>query len=320
MSKRSNQVDITATIEILAEHVVAEYQQVNTVPSGSVSRKPCINDVGHACIHLNAMSSYDAGYTVANFGAFGSDRLGIPAVEGFRWYARSRLRYSCLTLVARMARFILPKLQKVLGRKEMHSTTLDRPISLLDDLEIHEVLFLSACTHAFVLERAAGMFSTTEIVEVKHLGVCQHTVLMCRSTGAVVDLSIGQFIGSMSPRIFPSIDAFVKVLPGQIVHTAFPCSPESIQMQIDRDSTLPVPFRPSRFATRVLESVRENKRYCAQCLGVASAGRFLSTCSKCKTSFYCSKHCQVLHWRGSHKSDCNQAISDSTEHGVDPNK
>lgn len=40
---------------------------------------------------------------------------------------------------------------------------------------------------------------------------------------------------------------------------------------------------------------------CSQCMNVLEN---VLVCSRCKTAYYCSKACQTLHWRATHKKEC----------------
>jgi hypothetical protein len=86
------------TIEKLLGHVVAEFQQVNTVPSGSMIGAPFNNDDGNRCTQMRPLCWLQAGCP-RNFGYFVSNRAVAPATA-FPWYVRSRLRYSCSTFAA----------------------------------------------------------------------------------------------------------------------------------------------------------------------------------------------------------------------------
>ena len=50
------------------------------------------------------------------------------------------------------------------------------------------------------------------------------------------------------------------------------------------------------------------KTICANCgKGVSELkGSNLKLCGHCKTFHYCSKHCQVKHWKDGHKADCKE--------------
>mmetsp|Transcript_2650 Transcript_2650/g.5659 ORF Transcript_2650/g.5659 Transcript_2650/m.5659 type:complete len:103 (+) Transcript_2650:1020-1328(+) len=49
---------------------------------------------------------------------------------------------------------------------------------------------------------------------------------------------------------------------------------------------------------------RESSMRCANCLKPKSENGSLSKCKKCKVMRYCSKDCQVAHWRAGHKQEC----------------
>lgn len=294
------------TIETLLGHLVAEFQQVNTVPSGSMIGKPFINDDGNPCIQMRPLCSYEAGCP-RNFGDFVSNQNVAPAMA-FPWYARSRLRYSCSTLAASIARFIIPELKEK-GIVALYSSTIDKIISF-ETLEIYEVIFIPKKSHVLQFVGSLVAAPISETVEALLAGYCHHTFLKCSATGVILDVSIGQFIGTMEPIIYQDINSFKSMLPGQMIHV-FPCTEQSIQGQIARDSA---PWRakkspdcpPVRFAQRILRSLRENKHYCWNCFGTAShaGNNSFMKCSNCKQALYCSKLCQVLHWKVGHKRDC----------------
>ena len=50
--------------------------------------------------------------------------------------------------------------------------------------------------------------------------------------------------------------------------------------------------------------IHSRKNYCANC-GIASLeDKQLKQCARCKAVYYCSKKCQVEHWKAGHKVDC----------------
>mmetsp|Transcript_14256 Transcript_14256/g.31859 ORF Transcript_14256/g.31859 Transcript_14256/m.31859 type:complete len:387 (-) Transcript_14256:238-1398(-) len=49
---------------------------------------------------------------------------------------------------------------------------------------------------------------------------------------------------------------------------------------------------------------RASSMRCANCLKPKSENGSLSKCKKCKVMRYCSKDCQVAHWRAGHKQEC----------------
>lgn len=61
----------------------------------------------------------------------------------------------------------------------------------------------------------------------------------------------------------------------------------------------------ARFSSELSETVstrpdRPEERICANCGNPAAP----KTCSKCKTTHYCSKDCQSAHWKAGHKREC----------------
>lgn len=130
-----------------------------------------------------------------------------------------------------------------------------------------------------------------------------------RATGCIVDLSMGQFTGTMTPYIFRNWNEFRSVIPGEVVHVhPFPREElgfQLINLTINAHTQPQSPDSdPRRFALRVIQSLSEKKIYCYKCFGVATQKRPLLKCSRCKKALYCSKECQTLHWKEVHKDEC----------------
>lgn len=293
------------SFEVLLAHIIAEYQQVSTVPSGLVLQSPSTTSNGISTLKVKPLCFYEHGCP-RNFGDFCVD--GIPEAILFSWHVRCRIRYSCSTLVTALARFIAPKLKKM-GLEKMYSTSIDRMIDT-STLEIYTVLFTPNKQHALELLTPFGGFRT-EVVE---FGAprCSHNALKCRETGVVVDLSLGQFTGKMIPRVFKNENEWTAAIPGQVMAVC-KTDESAIQDQIERDN---VPLRArispdathERFSKRVLKSFEARKQYCRHCLGVASVGAVLKRCSQCQQAYFCSRSCQVLHWK-IHKKACRAATT-----------
>ena len=116
----------------------------------------------------------------------------------------------------------------------LYSESLNQDIELCK-LEIYEVAFIPTEKHTLKLDRPIK--SNAEVVEaLMPDGLCHHNILKCASTGIVVDLTLGQFTGTMKPSVFPDMKSFGEALPGAIqeVHSS---SELSIQQQISRDDT-----------------------------------------------------------------------------------
>lgn len=208
--------------------------------------------------------------------------------------------------MATLLRFIFPSL---VSREvtSLYSKTLNRRVDLTH-LEALEILFIPRKVHGFQLVHRNPRY---EPVEVTSSGVCQHTVISCQQAGCIVDVSIGQFQGTMSPKIFEDISTFKQELSGNVVHL-FPCSLADMNRQIEIDSAawkskISPDSIPTRFSRRVLESLSRcrDESFCRNCLGVATSveRRQLQRCSACGIASYCGKDCQVLHWRV-HKKYC----------------
>jgi hypothetical protein len=78
---------------------------------------------------------------------------------------------------------------------------------------------------------------------------------------------------------------------------------QSVKRTIDED--------PSSFFVVPLEKLRaceppdfNSNSMCGGCGDTFVGPRFLKCCSACKVTFYCSKTCQVSHWREKHKMEC----------------
>lgn len=56
-----------------------------------------------------------------------------------------------------------------------------------------------------------------------------------------------------------------------------------------------------------MEKISLDKDVCNGCNRRAAVNKEFKCCSKCKRTYYCSKECQVSHWK-SHKPDCRRLI------------
>ena len=228
----------------------------------------------------------------------------------FAWWARSRIRYSCSTITATFVRYMVPYM-KTIGLTEIRSLTTGCNIRM-DDLEIYSLGFTPNKTHAIALKYALDSLSRVDMVEAllpspePH---CSHNVLKCRESGVLVDITLGQFLGTMKPYIFKSVDDYFSQIPGQVLY--FQKTDEmSIDEQVIRDnaayrSKISPDAKPANFTKRVFRSCQGEKKYCWNCRGGASLGSSLKRCTKCQQAMYCSRQCQVLH-RKSHKEGCSQ--------------
>ena len=139
-----------------------------------------------------------------------------------------------------------------------------------------------------------------------------HNVLQCIESGVIVDFSLGQFTGVMSPVIFANKAALVRKLPSKML-TMYPNPLHEVEGQIARDemiasrSHVEVPdYAPAKFALRVVSACRGARltagkpSFCSNCFGEAPV---LRQCSVCHRVSYCGIPCQRLHWK-THKPHC----------------
>ena len=192
--------------------------------------------------------------------------------------------------------------------RTLTTSTLKRMVPL-SDLEIQTILFFSEKQYALKLVRPL-MIDHVEVVEALsgYPPHCNHNAIKCHKTGVMIDLSLGQYIGSMSPIVFINEDAFAAAIPGEVGRIS-PCPKKDIDEQIERDSAA---FKsrvspdsvPLAFTERLLRSWSESKQFCGHCFGTASARSTMKRCSRCHTTAYCGKVCQTMHWKNGHKLEC----------------
>ena len=313
---RGNQdeVSIETFESSLLDIIISEYIQVATVPSGKVESGIEIHSEANESIRLRALCHYEAGCP-QNFADFLRSAVesgySIKPNITFAWWCRSRLRYSCSTIVAKFVRFIVPHMKEMRVEK---LTFPDGKTIQLEDLEIFSLSFKPRKTHSIVLNTLLG--SRIEVVEAVTPqppplpSVCSHNVLKCRKTGRIIDITLGQFLGTMKPYIFDSDEEFFSHVPGDVF---FFCktAEEAIHQQVARDSSphlarLSPDAMPVKFTKRVTRSCRAKNEFCWNCKGVASVHSALKKCTNCKKATYCGRECQILHWK-SHKGSCVQA-------------
>ena len=307
--KQEEVLSIETFESLLLDRIISEYIQVTLVPSGKIESGPEITSEGYESLHLTASCHFDTGCP-QNFGEFlvlatESGHPMKPSIA-FVWWCRSRLRYSCSTIVTTFTRFMVPYMKK---RRMEELTYLAGRTIRMDDLEIFSLLFKPRKSHALVLNTLLG--SRTEIVEAVLPGssLCSHNMLRCRKTGIIIDITLGQFLGTMKPYIFQDEDQYFSHVPGEIARF-YKTTESDINSQVTRDNA---PFRevtspdskPGNFTKRVFRSCQTNKEFCWNCKGISSVGSALKTCTKCKKATYCCRECQILHWK-SHKGVCGQ--------------
>ena len=299
-------------LDLLLDRILAEYIQVSTVPSGKLLSGPVITNEGQESIRFKPMCHYQAGCP-QNFADFFATPCGMKSATAFAWWSRSRLRYSCSTNVATFVRFIVPHM------KRMHVeelTCLDGKSIRLEDLEIYSMTFVPRMRHALLLDYDF-MGTRTEIVEAvsEDDPLCSHNFLRCRKTGVIIDITIGQFLGTMKPYIFQDMEELFASIPGEGAKVA-KTEKSAIDQQVARDNnnsagSFSPDAVPERFTKRVFRSIRTNKEFCWNCKGVATARSPLKKCLQCKEARYCCRDCQILHWKN-HKTYCALAAASTS--------
>ena len=304
-----------ATLEYLMDTIIAEYMQTTLVPGGTVVIGPRMSSDGSESISLKSHTNFSVGcpQNLSDFisSATASGQVMKPSTA-LAWWARSRLRYSCSTITTTFVRYMVPYM-KTIGLTEIRSLTTGCNIRM-DDLEVFSLGFSPNESHAIVLKNALDSLSKVEIVENLLTSpnlppLCHHNVLKCRESGILIDITLGQFLGTMEPHTFKSVDEYFSQIPGQVLY--FEKTGEiSIDEQVSRDnavfrSMLSPDSKPANFTKRVFRSCQEEKTHCWNCRGCASLGSSLKRCTKCQHAMYCSRQCQVLHWKA-HKQVCSQ--------------
>lgn len=298
------------TIESLLDVIISEYIQVCTVPSGKLLRGPYITTEGHESIDLAALCHYERGcpQNLFDFVATSGNK-SISPETAYSWWARSRLRYSCSTIVVSFVRFFVAHLKT----EGVHELSFSSGQTLrLADLEVFTLFFGCPKRHRLVL---SSFMKRTEFVEMainddNDPPICTHNMLKCSRTGIIIDITIGQFLGTVKPYVFKDTGEYFSHVPGKVV--SFHKTPkEDVDAQVARDSdvlhvSLSPDTKPERFVKRVLRSLWQKKEFCSNCKGVASPTATLRRCMRCKRAMYCGKACQILHWRSGHKHTCGQ--------------
>jgi len=276
-----------SSLEILLFHIISEYTQVSNVPSGRVIGK-VIREDDMDVLPLRGFAQYERGCPVnlMEFSKSAAEHGITKSHEAMQWYSRSRLRYSCATLVAGFLRFGIPELN-ARGITELYSTTLGSTV-VLSELVSYSVRFIPDKRHAFQLLPPLRR----EVVELQ-FGTplhCDHSVLLCQQTGVVVDLSLGQFTGEMKPNVFASLSDFRKHLPGRVIDH-FRYEKQAIDEQVARDQDIakccrgigaPADLDCTLFAKRWVNAWMQGKYFCRACCGVAGANQKLLKCNRCK--------------------------------------
>jgi hypothetical protein len=263
------------------------------------------------------------------------------------WFARMKLRYSCSSLTVAFVGFIAPELarqgiaqlqvnaggtgnrSRLVEMKDLAVWTVVleprkrymieySPRDTLDD-EVKRHLG----NHPSILNELDSALRSMwerpivqEVVE-GDLTFCTHNVLRCKKSGLVIDLSGGQFTGTMQPAVYMDAKSFYASLPGKVLEF-IECPESAVQGQIARDVNLAQQINPSyhpkEWATCVVASSvagMDDGKYwetvCRGCLATPcqNIGSSLFRCGRCGLVLYCCQDCQRHDWKR-HRQECQK--------------
>lgn len=294
-------------VETFLDAILAEYIQVNTVPTGRMCGKADVLGNETQRIELVPLCHFESGcpQNLSNFIETATGKFQSRLVA-FEWWARTRLRFSCSTLCCSFMKEVVPRLRSA-GIDVLYSRSVGETIRL-EDLEIISIAFLPEKRHEITL-KYPFLPALTEAVEALqgYPPHCSHNVLCCEKTGIILDMALGQFLGTMQAYIFASKDDFREKFPGRVlvyektmerdILVQYSLDDAALRRRISPDAT------PKDFAKRVLSAYASKKGFCWNCKGIATPGLALMRCTKCHLAMYCGRDCQILHWT-SHKVDC----------------
>ena len=332
-------------------HVVSQWLIVDTKSHGTIQKetqKRCnIHDSSPETILSISLKSPQPGYmspirTVSNFIRGSTEDVSKSKTKSAalcKWFARMKLRYSCSTINCAFVHFVVPELI----RQNISHLLVDgsQPIDI-NDIVVCTVFFKPTQRHMVeysvidcvnlppnVLQKVIAMDPVElkrdhpeiarlmekppaqEIIE-SNLLHTTHQVLKCNKTGVIMDLSGGQFIGSMQPAVFLNLQSFEASIPGEIVH--FMEAPEhEIQEQLSRDSSSPHGAKAvkskvwvPRAVNNAVAGLTDGKYWetiCRGCLGTPKNVKKLKRCHRCERVLYCCRACQINDWKR-HRKEC----------------
>ena len=258
------------SLDKLLGHVVSEHQQVTSCPAGTYVSGPTTNPTTQTMsIKIHPLTGYQGGCP-RNFGDFFSGcKNHLKPATAFPWYVRTRARCSCSYFAVTFARCIVPELLRK-GITSVVAACANNVTLELADLEVWVLLCRQpAKTHD--IEVVSFLGQRLEVVE----ATPSHNFLRCRKTGSVVDFSLGQLTGTMTPRAYSSMEEFLAGVPYDVLDVG-QSSDGDIEGQLGRDreagSMASPESVPDRFAERVLRAFQSEVPCCAKCFGIASLG------------------------------------------------
>lgn len=164
--------------------------------------------------------------------------------------------------------------------------TLDIPLSRAEMATIKE-----ASTMPSTLRKVYDQKIIPKVSE--YLAITPKTCCICRSNGAIrMNCNIALNIDSM--QVFASS-------PYPICASST-CNSESSRRAHEDRRVLSNEIPETAGMLREIES-----EMCDNCMKVQKVIEHghLKRCSRCKAKLYCSRECQVSHWKSVHKYDCN---------------
>lgn len=244
-----------------------------------------------------------------SFGDFADWQLdNFSPEEAFRWCSRMKLRSSSLSLVATFVIHVVPALANV----GIDSVLLASGETLgLQQLVVETLHFRAVKSHTL------SFYPTGELEAVEggqRSPRCRLNVVRFAETGKVLDISGGQFIGCMNPRLYADMHQLEEALlpqggPMRRVTKTRDEVREWVE-GVDERFLLMYRFRyhvlsPRELAFSVAQRCWASKHdYCHKCFGRCESQHW--DCPHgCGDVKYCSPMCQGIHWPA-HSADCNR--------------
>jgi hypothetical protein len=271
----------------------------------------------------------------------GSTKLDHPCA----WFARMKLRYSCSSTVVAFTHFIVPELARH-GITQLLVDGVDQPIDT-HELTICTAFFTPEQRHmveysmldcmgdkkriiARAIEEDPSILEdpatrrmweqplVQEVIE-GNLPHCSHNFLRCKKSGIILDMTGGQFTGTMQPAVYTNLESFKASLPGKVLEVR-DCPESEAQDQLGRDASTAerhTPYHPKQWAPQVVTNsiagISDGKYWetiCRGCLGTPRSYRsgILKRCGRCKLVLYCGRDCQVNDWKR-HRHECADSFA-----------
>ncbi|KAJ1415475.1 hypothetical protein B484DRAFT_434729 [Ochromonadaceae sp. CCMP2298] len=285
------------SLEALVAHMQSVFQHVDTKVKGTVASET-VSDEGSS-LRIDVIEGYPP-TCPKTFQAFvEAQKTSMSTSRLAQWYTRYKLYWSCSSLCCNFVRYLVPELERI-GVSQLCSSA---GTLLLRDLAVYNIVYAAlrapathTITSVYPKHPTCGVSlpDREDIIECSRNGISVHNILVCTASGVVVDLSGGQFTGSMEqPCAYPDLAAYFAsgTLPGKKLEVRRWGGEVNDQVRRDVDMG-------SAFATRVAASYTNGwAGLCRECHGVPER---LLKCGRCGEVTYCGKLCQERHWRREH--------------------